>query len=399
MNNPDRLDQLAELIVRFGANVQPGQIVALSVQPGQETLARAVAESAYRAGAKFVDLAMFDPYLKRARVLHADPKTLGYVPPWLGERLLAIGEHRCARIALAGVVAPHLMDDLDPDLVGRDMLPRLREGGKLLNDRSTNWTISPCPTAEWAELVYPDIDRDAALERLWEAIVRVCRLDTEDPIVAWTTRLGQLSDVVRRLDTLHLEAVRFEGPGTDLTVGLLPTSHWQAAKMSTVDGVVHAPNLPTEEVFTTPDPQRTEGVVTSTKPLLVSGAILTGLSVRFDRGRAVEIEADKGSGTLRRLVERDEGAPRLGEVALVDRHGRVGPLDTVFYETLLDENAASHVALGQGFSFLVDEADRDRVNASEIHIDFMIGSNDVTVTGVCADGREVPLLRGGDWQI
>jgi aminopeptidase len=399
MTGNERIERLAELMVRFGANVQPGQIVALSAEPGQETLVRAVAESAYRAGAKFVDLAIFDPYLKAARVRHADPNSLGYVPPWMGQRLLAIGEHRCARISLAGVIAPHLMDDLDPDLVGRDMLPRLREGGKLLNERSTNWTIGPCPTSDWAEMVYPDLDPDVALERLWEAIGRVCRLDADDPVAAWTARLDQLADVVGRLDGLRLDAIHFEGPGTDLTVGLLPTSRWEAAKMETADGIVHVPNLPTEEVFTTPDPERTEGFVTSTKPLLVSGAILTGLRVRFDRGRAVEIEADQGAGTLRSLAERDEGAPRLGEVALVDRHGRIGPLETVFFETLLDENAASHIALGQGFNFLVDGADQDRVNVSEIHIDFMIGSNDVDVTGLDADGGEIPLLRGGDWQI
>ncbi len=399
MTGRDRIDGLAELIVQFGANVQPGQIVALSAEPGQERLARAVAVAAYRAGAKFVDLAVFDLYLKQARVLYANPDTLGYVPPWMGERLIAIGEHRCARIALAGVVAPHLMDDLDPDLVGRDMLPRLREGGKLLNERSTNWTIGPCPTEEWAEMVYPDLKGEAALERMWVEIAHICRLDEDDPAAAWSARLSQLDEVVRRLDGLALDRLRFQGPGTDLTVGLLPSSRWQAARMETIDGVVHAPNLPTEEVFTTPDPERTEGVVTSTKPLLVSGTILTGLRVRFEGGRAVDVDADQGAGTLRSLLERDPGAPRLGEVALVDRHGRIGPLETVFYETLLDENAASHLALGQGFAFLVDDADRERINASEIHIDFMIGSNDVAVTGVTVDGREVPLLRDGDWQI
>ena len=399
MTGRDRIDGLAELIVQFGANVQPGQIVALSAEPGQERLARAVAAAAYRAGAKFVDLAVFDPYLKRARVLYAGPDTLGYVPPWMGERLIAIGEHRCARIALAGVVAPHLMDDLDPDLVGRDMLPRLREGGKLLNERSTNWTIGPCPTVEWAEMVYPDLKGEAALERMWAEIAHICRLDEDDPASAWSARLSQLDEVVRRLDGLALDRLRFQGPGTDLTVGLLPSSRWQAARMETIDGVVHAPNLPTEEVFTTPDPERSEGVVTSTKPLLVSGAIVTGLRVRFEGGRAVDVDADQGAGTLRSLLERDPGAPRLGEVALVDRHGRIGPLETVFYETLLDENAASHLALGQGFAFLVDDTDRERINASEIHIDFMIGSNDVAVTGVTVDGREVSLLRDGDWQV
>ncbi len=399
MTATDRVERLAELIVQFGANVQQGQIVTISAEPGQETLARAVAEAAYRRGAKFVDLSFFDPHFKRARVLYADPDTLGFVPPWYGERLLAIGEHHCARVSLSGLVAPHLMDDLDPELVGRDMLPRLREGGKVLNDRTTNWTIGPCPTVDWAEMIYPDLEGEAALHRLWEAIAHVCRLDAEDPVAAWTERLDQLVAVVEKLDALALDRLRFEGPGTDLTVGLLPSSHWHAARMSTIDGVTHAPNLPTEEVFTTPDPERTEGVVTATKPLLLSGAMVGGLRVRFESGRAVEIEADQGAATLRSLTERDAGAPRLGEVALVDRHGRIGPLDTVFYDTLLDENAASHLALGQGFAFAVDEDDRERINASEIHVDFMIGSDEVAVTGLTSDGREVPLLQGGDWQI
>jgi aminopeptidase len=174
----------------------------------------------------------------------------------------------------------------------------------------------------------------------------------------------------------------------------------KCARLTTVDGIVHIPNIPTEEVFTTPDPERVDGVVTSTKPLFVSGAMITGLRVRFERGRAVEIDADQGADALRTLCARDPGASRLGEVALVDREGRVGKLGTVFFDTLLDENAASHIALGEGFEYAVDgDEDRRRVNHSELHIDFMIGGEEVSVTGVRGDGSEVPLLRGGAWQI
>jgi aminopeptidase len=280
------------------------------------------------------------------------------------------------------------------------MLPRVKESIKVVNDRTVNWCVIPAPTIGWAELVYPELRGEAALSRLWEEIAHVCRLEEPDPVEAWRDRLAKLTGVTSRLDGLALDALRFEGPGTELEIGLLPSGRWQAARMTTVDGIVHAPNLPTEEVFTSPDPTRVNGHVTSTKPLFTSGAMITGLKVRFEGGRAVEIEADEGAETLRALARRDEGAARLGEVALVDRESRIGSLGTVFYDTLLDENAASHIALGEGFDFAVeDPADRERINGSELHIDFMIGSDDVAVTGLHRDGTEVPLLRGGVWQI
>jgi aminopeptidase len=213
-------------------------------------------------------------------------------------------------------------------------------------------------------------------------------------------RLDRLEAVAEKLSGLQLDALRFQGPGTDLRVGLFASSRWKCARLETIDGIAHSPNLPTEEVFTTPDPLRVEGVVTSTKPLFQSGAVITGLRVRFEGGKAVEIDADEGAGVLRTLAERDEGAQRLGEVALVDNESRIGQLGTVFYDTLLDENAASHIALGHGLDFAIeDPADRERVNSSQLHIDFMIGSDAVSVTGITSAGGEVPLLRGGSWQI
>ncbi len=199
----------------------------------------------------------------------------------------------------------------------------------------------------------------------------------------------------RRLDALH-----FEGPGTDLTVGLLPSSRFMAARFETVDGVVHMPNIPSEEVFTTPDPLRTEGVVRSTKPLVIGGSIIRGLEVEFRGGRAVRIDADENADVLRGYTEKDPGAAQLGEVALVDREGRIGKSGTVFFDTLLDENAASHVALGSAYAMCLDDvADHERMNSSQIHVDFMIGSDDVSVTGLTAAGEAVPVLRGGDWAL
>jgi aminopeptidase len=389
-------DALAQLAVRLGANVQPGQIVAVSSEPGKEPLARAIAEAAYEAGAKFVDLSVFDPYFKRARALHADRDSLTFVPPWIGERVLELGELRCARIALSGPSAPRALDGIDPELIALDQLPRVPESMKLVNERTTNWSIVPCPNPAWATLVHPRLEPAAALARLWGEIAHICRLDEPDPIAAWTARLAQLKGAAAKLTELHLDALHFEGPGTDLQIGLLPSSQWIAADFVTVDGIDSRPNLPTEEVFTTPDRERVSGTVTATKPLFT----ISGLVVSFEAGRVVSVEADEGADVLRGMINLDEGAARLGEVALVDREGRIGPLGTVFYDTLLDENAASHIALGHGYLQGVSSEDEHaRVNRSKIHTDFMIGGNDVAVTGVFADDRRIPLLRDGSWQL
>jgi aminopeptidase len=320
------------------------------------------------------------------------------VPDWYGQRILALGDQRCARIGLSGPVAPGLLDDLDPKLVGRDQLPFLPETGQVVNDCTTNWTIAPCPTGTWAELVFPDLDPAAAYERLWKELRHVCRLDEDDPVAAWEERMSTVIAAAERLTERRFDALHFEGPGTDLTVGLLPSSRWMAASFETVDGIEHHPNLPSEETFTTPDPERVDGVVRSTKPLALPGSIIRGLEVEFRGGKAVRIDAESGAEALRALAERDEGACRLGEVALVDREGRIGPLETVFFDTLLDENAASHIALGRAYEMaLDDDADKSRANVSAIHIDFMIGSPDVAVTGVGADGERSPVLRDGAW--
>lgn len=394
------LRPLAELAVRFGANVQRDQIVGISSEPGKEQLVRAIAAAAYEQGAKFVDVNVFDLHVKHARLMHASPDTLRYVPPWYGARMRAYGEHRAATIALTGRVAPHVMDDVDPALLGRDVLPWIKEGLVVLNQRLLNWTVVPCPTVDWAALVYPDAADGEALERLWRDIAHVCRLDEPDPIEAWRSRFAQLTEVASKLTDLHLDALHYEGPGTDLTIGLLPSSIWDAGSMVTAEGIEHAPNVPSEEVYTTPDPERADGTVRSTKPLFTSGVLIRGLRVRFEGGRAVEIDADEGAEMFRAIAARDDGAARLGEVALVDRDSRIGALDTTFFDTLLDENAASHIALGQALeSGVGDEDGLARMNSSEIHVDFMIGSDQLDITGLTHDGRELPLLRGGAWQL
>jgi aminopeptidase len=394
-----RLERFADLIVNFGANVQKGQILDIGTGLGKEELTRALTASAYRRGAKFVDVYYWDPHLKRARVQYAADDVLDFVPPWYGERTLQLGEERGATISLSGPVEPHLFDDLDPARLGRDVFPRVKEWTTVINDRTVNWCVAPGPSDKWAKLVHPDLDPDAALDTLWEQILHICRLDEDDPEAAWEDRSSVLKGVAERLTERRFDAIHLEGPGTDLTVGLLPTSRWIGGGEETVDGIPHMANLPTEEVFTSPDPERVEGTVRATKPLYTQGRIIDGLTVRFEGGHAVNIEADSGPETLRALVEQDEGGRRLGELALVDREGRIGPLDTVFYDTLLDENAASHIALGSAYDAAAGDEDRERLNRSTIHVDFMVGSHDVDVTGITRDGERVPVLRDSAWQL
>ena len=391
------LQRLADLAVSFGANVQPDQIVAVGGEPGKEPLVRAIAASAYQRGAKFVDVQWFDPWVKRARIEHARDETLDFVPPWYGERVLALGEHRAARIGLSGPVAPGLLDDLDPVRAGRDRLPAVKESGKVVNDRTTNWSIVPSPSPQWAALVFPDLPADEAIAELDRHLLHILRLDEPDPIETWRRRADTLVENARRLTERGFDALHYQGPGTDFTVGLFPGARWMAARFETVDGIEHMPNLPTEEVFTSPDPSRLDGHVTASKPLVLhDGTVVRDLAMRFEGGRVVHVDASSAEDVMRTIVRRDEGAARLGELALVDDEGRIGRMNTVYYDTLLDENAASHIAIGHGFAFLAP-GHEDRVNESDVHIDFMIGSPELEVTGLTAEGERVPVLRGGEF--
>ncbi len=394
-----RMEKLAELAV-FGANVQPGQLVAVTSFVGKEDVARRIARVAYERGAKYVDVVTFDQWVKRERIAHAAEETLDYAPPWMAQRLLYLSDEHAARITLSGPHAPRAMEDLDPARAGRDLLPYLPETGAVVNRRTTNWTIVPVPTHDWAEAVYPDLPREEAYERLWEAVAHVCRLDTDDPEVAWTERVATLKASADRLTEQRFDALRLHGPGTDLTIGLLPSSAWQAGDFVTVDGLRHLPNLPTEETFTTPDPDRVDGYASATMPLELAGSVVSGIRVEFKNGRAVGIDADQGAEALRAAASSDDGASRLGEIALVDGQGRIGALETTFFDTLIDENAASHIALGNAYDHPVeDPEDKKRINLSRVHIDFMIGSSTLAVDGMTQNGDVVPVLRDGAWQI
>jgi aminopeptidase len=394
----DRTQRLARLLVGFGANVQPGQIALVAGDIDDRALMRAVAVECYRAGARGVEVSYIDPYLKRSRILHGGDGSIGYAPGWEFDRARAARAERCASISLTGGTDPAVLAGLDPDRLGRDRSPVGKEWLKSITERAVNWTIGPSPSPAWAAVVHPDVPAEAALEQLWLEIERVCRLDEPDPVAAWEERMDALSGVAERLSGHRFDALHFQGPGTDLTIGLLPSSRFVAGGITTADGIPHRPNLPSEEVFTTPDPDRVDGHVRSTKPLDVSGTVVKGLRVQFEAGRVAAIDADEGAEMLRARTAIDEGGSRLGEVALVDGDSRIGMLDTVFYETLLDENAACHIALGSGLDYAVgDQRDIERINRSEIHIDFMIGSNEVDVTALTRDGERVPVLQGGRW--
>jgi aminopeptidase len=392
-------DRLATLAVEIGANVQHDQIVALTYAPGMEPLAHAIVRKSYERGARFVDPVVFDGHIKRIRLETAREETLGFVPEWWGERILALGEKHAARMLIAPTPDPGVLEGTDPARAAKDDLPFVKESVTLIKDRSTNWTIVPFPTPGWAQKVHPGLARDEALQQLTDQLAHILRLDEDDPSAAWRARGDELNGVARRLGEKRFDALHFRGPGTDLKVGLLPTSRFLAARMKNAWGIEHYANLPSEEIFSTPDAARTEGTVTATKPLDVAGTVIEGLRVRFEGGRAVEIDADSGADVLRGRAAKDEGAARLGEVALVDKAGRIAASGSVFFNTLLDENAASHIALGNAYRDAVDEGDWDRINDSQIHIDFMIGSPEVHVLGVAADGSETPVLAGGEWQI
>ena len=394
---PDYIPALARLAAQAGSNTTEGQIVIVYATLGHEALARAIAGACYDLGARYVEVNYSDPYVRRVRLTRASDAALGEIPPWTRRKMLDIEATGGCTIALTGPAAPRLLDDVDAQRIGRDQVV-IPEQMEVIARQRLRWTIVPGPTPGWAGLVFGDDDPDA-LAKLWEQIGVICRLDADDPVQAWRERGEALGSAAERLSDAELDSLHFTGPGTDLTVGLLPGARWEGGGMTSSEGIPYLPNIPTEEVFTTPDPERTHGTVTSTRPLLISGRTINGLRMRFEGGRAVQVDADDGAGLMRELVTRDENANRLGEVALVDSSGSIGRSGLIFHDTLLDENAASHIAVGGGFPHLCDEESGARVNTSGIHTDFMIGAPEIEVTGTTRDGRELPVLMNQTWAL
>ncbi len=391
-----RAARYAELAVRVGANVQPGQLVDVLARIEHAEVARAVARAAYAAGARYVDVYYSDQHLRRALIQGAPDDVLSWTPPWLMKRARAVGDERAAVVALTGDAEPDLLADLPGDRVGKArMLELAEESTRQVNEQLNNWTVIGVPNPGWAQQMFGEPD----VERLWRAVEHCVRLDEDDPVAAWRTHVGAIGRRAKRLNDLHLDAVRFRGPGTDLTVGLLPESRWQGVESKTTLGLPYVANMPTEEVFTTPDAGRTEGHVRSTRPLALNGQIVKGLEMRFERGRMVEVRADEGADVITGQLASDERAAFLGEIALVDGTSRIGQTGLTFFETLFDENATCHVAYGSAYAEAVEGEPGEAVNVSSVHTDFMVGGPDVEVDALLGNGDVVPLLRRDVWQL
>jgi aminopeptidase len=400
--SPELLSSYADLIVRVGANVQPGQDVVVHAWVEHADLSRAVQRAAWKAGARFVEPFWADDHHRHMLAEFASDEAISWTPPHSLSRLRDWAERRIAYIQLFGEPDPTLMRDVDPARAG---LAQPYESTKLLRRLSneSHWsrTIAAAPTAGWARQMYGEPD----VERLWDEVAHAVRLDEPDPIVAWREHIAELGSRARTLNERRFDALHFFGGGTDLTVGLLPGSRWIAALDRTHWGLEYVGNMPTEEVFTTPDRRRTEGVVRATRPLVWYGAVVTGLEVEFCGGRAVRVDADEGAGFVRAQMAADEGASMLGEVALVDETSRIRGAERIFYNGLFDENVASHVAYGNAYTAAVEGAaalpveelvDRG-INVSAAHVDFMIGGPEVEVDALDAEGAAVPVMRENRW--
>ena len=391
----DLIERYAELVVRVGANVQPGQLVDVVARVEHADVARAITRQSYLAGASYVDVRYSDEHVRRAMIEHASDDVLSWSPPWLLRRIKDVGDERAAVIALMGDADPDLLADLPGDRVGKARpLEIADENTRQINERLNNWVVIGVPNAGWATQMFGEPD----VERLWKLVEFCVRLNEEDPVAAWQAHVRRIGARAKALDEMQIDTLHYVGPGTDLTVGLLPESRWQGCESETAEGISYVANMPTEEVFTTPDCRRTEGYVRSTQPLALNGRIVRGLEVRFEAGRIVEVRAEEGADVVEGQLRSEERAPYLGEVALVDGTSLIGQTGAVFFETLYDENATCHVAYGAAYAEAVEGGIIDGVNVSAVHTDFMIGGPEVDVDAVLRDGTVVPLLRNDEWQ-
>ena len=404
MSATDRAEffrRYADVAVRVGANVQPGQSVFMLGTVEHVPLMRELGRAAWEAGAGDVQLVYSDQYDRYLLARYGAEENLERAPIGLRAAVELALEHQGASVSVFGDEAPAYFGDVDPSRIARTRAKEIMElGQRLMNENLDAWTVIAYPEASWAERVFgtPDVDR------LIAEIAFACRLDEPDPVASWREHLDRLQARAAALDERGIDRLHVRGPGTDLTVGLLPGSRWIAARSTTQWGQSHCVNLPTEEVFTTPDCRRTEGTLRATRAIAVEGVLVEGIALRFTGGRIVEATARAGEEFLRQHLETDEGAARLGEVALV-AGSRVGARELLFYNTLFDENATSHVAYGMAYTAPVEGAgalDADAqlergINQSTVHVDFPIGGAGVEITGVGRNGDTIRILDGDDW--
>jgi aminopeptidase len=390
----DRLERYAELAVRVGSNVQEGQEVFINGAVEHVDLVRALARQSYRAGASFVNLRYTDQHVRRAMIELGPDGALTYAPEWLKTMETATAGN--ALLATAGDPEPELFADLDGGRVGRARSPEIAEIRRQQHrENSVNWAIVGAPTEGWASQILGEPD----VERLWELVAFCFRLDEPDPVAAWREHLDRLEARAASLTELRPDSLRYRGPGTDLTVGLLSSARWGTARFRSASGIDYVANMPTEEIFTTPDPRRADGTLRSSLPLSLDGQLIRDIQLTFEDGRIVQVEAESGAEIVRTHLATIENADRLGELALVTKESRVGQTGRLFYDTLFDENATCHIAYGGGLAYAFDGEPDEAMNISNIHIDFMIGRPELEVDAVLADGAEVPLIRDEEWQL
>jgi aminopeptidase len=403
----ENLGLYAKLAVREGVALQPGQELLVSAEIGDAALVRLIVAEAYRAGAKNVEVLWNDPQVVLARYREGSDEAIAYTPNWLYDGITRAHSENAARLGIASG-DPGLLKDVPPERVAissRAQAAAKKSMSELISGFAFNWCVIGAASPGWASKVFPDLTEDKAVARLWDLIFLTSRIHEEDPVAAWVAHSERLEERMKWLNDMRLDSLRFRGPSTDLRVGLVDGHMWVGGRGQAKNGVICSANIPTEEVFTMPHRDRVDGVVTSSKPLSVRGQILDGIQVEFKDGVIVSSRASQGEETLRRLLSTDEGAKRLGEVALVPQSSKVSQAGVLFYNTLYDENAASHIALGacyaenlSGYDELSDDERLARgANDSIIHVDWMIGSSDVDVDGLAADGSTTPLMRAGEW--
>jgi aminopeptidase len=405
--SPDLLARLADVAIRVGLNLRPGQEVLMTSPIDALPLARLITDAAYKAGASLVTTIFSDDQQALSRFRHARPESFDTAPGWLYDGMAEAFRRGAARLAIVGE-DPGLLAGQNPALVARANRARAqayRPALELITASAINWSLVPYASPAWARAMFPEMPEAQAIGKLWAAIFAATRADAADPLAAWAGHNAALLARREKLNARRYAALRFRGPGTDLTVGLADQHAWMGGQSVALNGITGNPNIPTEEVFTTPHAARTQGHVSATKPLAYQGTLIRDIRVRFEGGVITEAHASTGQEVLERMIGSDEGARRLGEVALVPASSPISRSGLLFLNTLFDENAASHIALGQAYKkcFVDGDTITDAAftarggNSSLIHVDWMIGSAEVDVDGLRADGTAEPVMRAGEW--